>query len=103
MLENKYNPYKIVNKLSAFKLRGIIKIVFGQEINKVNNDVDWKKQMIVSYKIFYDTKIVNSSNKIKRNLKDEKILLNYTLITLNYTSPEILYGLFKLLIIISKK
>ena len=102
LLESKYQPYKIVNKLSAFKLRNIIKIVFSN-IFKVNEDVDWKKQMIHSYKIFYDTKIMNNIYKIKRNLPDEKIFLIYTLITFRYTCPEMLYNLFKLIIITSNK
>ena len=103
LLESKYKPYKIVNKLSAFKLRNIIKIVFEKQIMKIDNEVDWKKQMIHSYKIFYDTTIINNVYKIKRNLPDEKTFLIYTLITFRYTCPEILYELFKLIIITSNK
>jgi hypothetical protein len=103
LLESKYQPYKIINKFPGLKIRNIIKLVFEKQIMKINNDVDWKKQMIHSYKIFYDTKIINNVYKIKRNLPDEKTFLIYTLITFRYTCPEILYELFKIIIITSNK
>jgi hypothetical protein len=105
LLESKYKPFQVINKFNTYITRQIIKIMFNKDINKylfLNNEIE--DIIIQKYTLFYDCLLPDENNilKIKRNIKDEKIFLKHIIHSFRETCPDILYGLYKFIILLNK-
>jgi hypothetical protein len=90
LLETKYKPFNILNKAPSLFISNIITILFEMECYKT---VISEKNLDKQYKLFY-----NYPNTIKRNKTDEILFLKYSILSLRYSNPEILYKFFSRLI-----
>jgi hypothetical protein len=108
LLENKYKPFKLINKFNPYLTREIIRIIFNKEIKKylfLNSGIE--DNMIQQYSIFYDCLLSDDNNnnnrlKLKRSIKHEKIFLKYIINSFCHTYPHIVYGLYKFIILLNK-
>lgn len=97
LLESKYKPLNIIQKMNAKLLKKLIQVIFHKEIYRFY-EYSLKQQMVADYCIFYNTYIVNEM-QINRYSIDEKTFLSYIIINMN-SYPKILYGIYKFLILL---
>jgi hypothetical protein len=105
LLESKYKPFQIINKFSTYFTREVIKTIIVKKkylSSILNNEIE--DNLNQSYNIFYDClhSDENNINKLKRNIKDEKIFLKHIINSFRDTFPRITYELYKLIILLNK-
>lgn len=96
LLESKYKPLNLIKKMNANTVKKIIYIIFNYEIYQFY-DTSIKLNMNSEYFVFYDS----NSKPLTRNIKDEKTFLSFILINIRYENPQILYELYKYIILIT--
>jgi hypothetical protein len=96
LLESKYKPLNLIKKMNAKTIKKIIYIIFNYHIYQYY-DTSIKLNMNSEYFIFYET----YSRPLKRNVTDEKTFLSFLLIHIRYDNPQILYELYKYIILIT--
>ena len=105
LLECKYNPLKIINKLSISNINKIISVIFSKEILYCNDIIDeeTKEIIIIKYEIFYNDKVTENINqRKKRNIYDTRLFFKNIVLSFRPSCFKILYGLYKLIILLYK-
>ena len=105
LLESKYNPLKLINKLSIININKFISVIFCYDILNCNNILnnETKEIIILKYETFYNCKVDENINKrIKRNYYDTRIFFKNIVLSFRPNCFQILYGLYKLIILLYK-
>jgi len=104
LLEQKYNPLKIINTLPKFKIQQYIKILI-QNINSFNLIINTETLNIISYihNTFYNCDLTKHNQpKIKRNITDERLFLKNIILSFRPSCIDILFKIYKEIIIYKK-
>jgi len=102
LLEQKYNPLRIINNFKSYNLKEIINYIYSVDVIKHYN-LELNKYFIDNIYVFYNFMTEENENiKIKRSINDEKIFLSHTLVTYRFLSPQILYNLYKFIVFYDK-
>jgi len=105
LLESKYKPLILINKLSILNINKILSVIYSNDILECKNIIDesTKEIIILKYEIFYNCKIYDNVNlKIKRNIYDTKLFFKNIVLSFRPNCFQILNGLYKLIILLYK-
>ena len=102
LLENKYDPIKLINK---FKTRHIMhflnKIYHSELLQSLDNETN--EQILTKFSTFYDCSPRHETrSRIKRNITDERVFLKNIILSFKPKYSKIYYDLFKLIIVVHK-
>lgn len=99
LLENRYNPLKMINKFQSKALKLLIHHLF-QPIFLDILEEETKEMMIAKFKTFYNGS--NDEERIKRNVYDERVFLKNIILTLKPKDPMIFYKMYQFIVILYK-
>ena len=102
LLEQKYNPLRIINNFKSNNLKEIINYIYRVDVIKHYN-LEVNKYFIDNIYVFYNYMTEENENiKMKRSINDEKTFLSHTLVSYRDLSPHILYNLYKFIVFYDK-
>lgn len=105
LLESKYYPFKLMNKLSIKNINKILNIIYCKDIlnckNLINDET--REIIILKYEIFYNCKVYENKNlKIKRNKYDERLFFKNIVLSFQPNCLNFLYDIYKYIILLYK-
>jgi hypothetical protein len=103
LLENKYDPIKLIGKFQTKHIKEILNNIYESEL--LNSlDTEMNDHIVTKFFMFYNCSYRTEQRlRLKRNITDERIFLKNIILSFKPKNPEIMYSLFKLIIIVYKK
>jgi len=102
LLENKYDPIKLINKFKTRHIMEILNKIYQSQLLE-SLDTETNQQIITKFQTFYDCLHTDELRfRIKRNITDERIFLKNIILSFKPKYPKIIYDLFKLIVVASK-
>ena len=104
LLEHKYDPIRIINKFKPSHINEMIHKIFYNASLLSSLDYETKENINVKFNTFYDCRFPQEQRimKAKRNITDQRLFLKNIILSLKPKFPNIMYDLFKIIIIVHK-
>jgi hypothetical protein len=102
ILENKFDPIKLIGKFQPNHIKEILNNIYQNKL-LISLDNEMNNHIVTKFAMFYDCSYTTELRlRLKRNITDERIFLKNIILSFKPKNSEIMYSLFKLIIIVYK-